>query len=148
MENGSGSRSKKDKRVGDTRREFFNLRKTQHGTKGSMLLLVYNLPSSMTTDWLRQLFKYEGDLVDVYLSCKIRKNKKDGIGFVRFESREEALKVVGRMDGIIIKDCTMQVSLDKYKHKEKKELCYLYMQKWTHRRITNFFFFSVTNFLN
>ena len=24
------------------------------------------------------------------------------------------------MDGIIIKDCTMQVSLDKYKHREKK----------------------------
>ena len=65
-------------------------------------LFVDNLPSTMSVDWLRQIFKFEGDMKDAYLSRRVRKNNKQRFGFVRFGSKEEAEKVARKMDGMII----------------------------------------------
>ena len=50
-------------------------------------LFVDNLPLSMCVDWLRQIFKFEGDLKDAYLLRRIRKNNKHRFGFVRFRNK-------------------------------------------------------------
>ena len=61
---------------------------------GCTTLFVDNLPKAMTAEWLRQIFKHHGNLVDVFLSRKVRKMTSNVFGFVRYECREEALRVI------------------------------------------------------
>ena len=77
-------------------------------------LFVDNLPLAMGIDWLRQIFKFEGDLKDAYLSRRHQKNNKHRFGFVRFISKEKAREVTRRMDGAVIRGFRMQVNLAKY----------------------------------
>ena len=60
--------------------------------------------------------------MDVFLSRKTRKNNRNKFGFVRFSSIEEAKKVAERMNGIVIKDCKIQVNMARYERRTGKLL--------------------------
>ena len=68
----------------------------------------------MTWDWLYQLFKFEGQVVDVYVSHKMRKNTDSCFGFVRFKRKEEAIRALEKLDGTKIRGKNLKVSLAKY----------------------------------
>ena len=105
-------RSGNDRRKGDGKREVHNIGRRQNGAKDVSTLFVDNLPWSMSVDWFRQIFKYEGELVDVF--PKVRKFNKNRFGFVRFGSNEEATKVAERMNGISIWGCKIQMNMARY----------------------------------
>ena len=42
------------------------------------------------------------------------KNNSNLYGFVRFQTRQEALRVAGRMDGLFIQSCKISINLAKY----------------------------------
>ena len=55
----------------------------------------------MSRGWLWQIFKFEGRLVDVFKSRKVRRTNQNLFGFVRYQTRQEALNNTARkMDGI------------------------------------------------
>ena len=50
-------------------------------------LFVDNLPNEMCWEWLFQIFKFEGEMVDLYVSHKRRRKVRNLFGFVRFKYR-------------------------------------------------------------
>lgn len=50
---------------------------------GTFTIFVDNLPTNMNNVGLKQLFKNDGDVLDVYTSSKVRKNKEGNFDFVR-----------------------------------------------------------------
>ena len=80
----------------------------------TVTLFIDNLPKAMTRIWLWQLFKYDGSLVDAYLSKKIRRNNDKLFGFVRYRTKEDALKAIRRLDGQIIRECKIKVKEAQY----------------------------------
>lgn len=62
-------------------------------------LFVDGLPNNMNSRWLKNIFKYKGDVVDVYVSFKNRKTTTKIFGFVRFQRKEEAECAISSLDG-------------------------------------------------
>lgn len=84
-------------------------------------MFVDNLPQSMTLEWLRQIFKHHGDLLDVFLSRRIRKKNTNLFGFVKYATLEEAKKVVEELNGVQNRTQQIYVGLAKYDRKGKNE---------------------------
>ncbi|KAH7847805.1 hypothetical protein Vadar_030444 [Vaccinium darrowii] len=75
---------------------------------------VDNLPFEMDIVWLSQLFRGFGEVVDVYIPKKRSSRFNTKFGFVRFNSKEEALRAVQALHGIRIRDFNIQVNLARY----------------------------------
>lgn len=50
------------------------------------------LPSSMSNIWLKHIFKNDGEVIDAFVSKKMRKNKPFNFGFVRFARENESYR--------------------------------------------------------
>ena len=66
-------------------------------------LFINGLPWEMCSDWLLQIFRWEGEVIDVYISQKRRRYCDGKFGFVRFKELEEALNAVRNLDGARIR---------------------------------------------
>ena len=71
----------------------------------------------MTWDWLLQIFMGEGEVIDVYVSQKRRKNNDCWFGFIRFKKLEETRSAVRNLNGVKIREKSLKVSFAKY-HKK------------------------------
>ena len=83
-------------------------------------LFFDNLPLSMTIDWMEQIFKHKGELMDILLSCKTRKTNRNKFGFVRYGCREEVVNVVEKMDEFALTRCHIRVNFARYECKNVK----------------------------
>ena len=82
--------------------------------RNGVTLFVDNLPNDMSPGWLVQLFKFDGRVMDAFVSRKRRRGRNNPFGFVRFSNEEEALKAVRNLHGTIVKGCKLEVTLAKY----------------------------------
>ncbi|KAH7854721.1 hypothetical protein Vadar_017130 [Vaccinium darrowii] len=82
----------------------------------SNLVSVYvdNLPYEMDLVWLNQLFRGYGEVVDVFIPKKRSSKFNTKFGFVRFNSKDEALRAVQDLHGTRIRDLDIQVNLARY----------------------------------
>lgn len=80
------------------------------------LVSVYvdNLPFEMDLVWLNQLFRGYGEVVDVFIPKKRSSRFNTKFGFVRFNSKDEALRAVQDLHGIRIRDFDIQVNRARY----------------------------------
>ena len=69
----------------------------------------------MTMDWMWQLFSHEKEVVDIFISRKMRRSSKSPFAFVRVAQREEALEAIKQLHGMEIRGCKIAVSLAEYK---------------------------------
>ena len=83
-------------------------------TDASVSLFVDGLPRDMSWDWLMQIFSGEGEIIDVFVSKKIRRFSGSRFAFVRFKKVEEALSAIRNLDGIRIRGRSIKVSFAKY----------------------------------
>ena len=88
---------------------------------GCLSLFVDNLPQAMTREWLKQIFKCYANLLNVFLSHKIRKKDNNLFGFVKFGSRMETKKVAEKLNRVTIRGCKIAVILAKYERRRKFE---------------------------
>ena len=65
-------------------------------------LFVDNLSKAMMTEWLRQIIKHHKNLGDVLSRAETTSNM---FGFVRYWCREEDLRVIEKLNRVIIRDC-------------------------------------------
>ena len=77
-------------------------------------LFIDELSMKMTWDWLLQIFRGEGEIIDVYVSRKRRSKNNCRFGFVHFKKSEEAKQAIRNLDGVKIKDKIMKVSFARY----------------------------------
>jgi len=62
-------------------------------------LFVGNLPYTMTSDQLRELFAAIGKVVDANVVIDKMNQRSRGFGFVEFETDEDAAKAIAQLDG-------------------------------------------------
>ena len=84
-------------------------------TMGVWTLFIDDLPTEMTWDWLLQIFRAEGEVVDVFVSQRRRLKSNRRFGFVRFKNLEEARNAVKNLNGVKIRGRSINVSFAKYK---------------------------------
>lgn len=77
-------------------------------------IFIDNLPMSMTNVWLKQLFKNEGRILDVFVSRKQHKFEKELFRFVRFHKEHEANEAIKRNDELLVKGNKLKVQWSKY----------------------------------
>ncbi|KAK9266421.1 hypothetical protein L1049_012441 [Liquidambar formosana] len=53
-------------------------------------LFVDNLPERLESRWLRNLFKWYGEIIDVYIPKRRRSGSTSSYGFVRFRNEKDA----------------------------------------------------------
>lgn len=82
----------------------------------SVSVFVDYLPFEMDFVWLCQLFRSYGEVVDVYIPKKKSSRFHTKFGFVRFKSKDEALRAIQELDGICIRDSNIQMNLAWYSH--------------------------------
>ena len=82
--------------------------------EGIYSLFVDGLPWEMTWGWLKEIFRREGEVFDVYVSKKTRQFNSSKFGFVRYKKLEEARRAVRNMDGAMIKGRKLKVFFAKY----------------------------------
>ena len=79
----------------ETRRRFEDQRRKGKSINvkwdNLVMLFVDDLSREMTWDWLYQIFKFEGQVINVYVSHKMR-HTDSHFGFVRFNKKEEAIR--------------------------------------------------------
>ena len=68
----------------------------------------------MSWDWLLQIFRSEGEVVDVFVSHKRCKISGSRFGFVHFKEMEEAKRAVRNLNGIKVRGNMLKVSFSKY----------------------------------
>ena len=84
------------------------------------MFIIVCRQSSTSNDqrMVEQIFKCHGNLLNVFLSHKIRK-KNNLFGFVRFGSRKEAKKVAEKLNRVAIRGFKIAVILAKYERRRK-----------------------------
>ena len=80
--------------------------------RDAVSLFVDGLPLEMSWDWLQQIFRGEGNIIDVYGSKK-KRSRRD-CRFVRFRKLEEAKMAVRNLNGVMIREKIMKASFAKY----------------------------------
>ena len=96
---------------------FGERRKQREGIfndRNVVTIFIDNLPEDMTRDWLLQLFKFEGTVVDVYLSHRRRKRYRTPFGFVRYRWKAEAVRAMEKLNGVVVRGCKIEISLAKF----------------------------------
>ena len=77
-------------------------------------LFIDGLPVEMTRDWLLQIFRGEGEVIDVYVSQKRRHNNNCRFGFVRFKKLKDARNAIRNLNGAMCRGQNLKVSFAKY----------------------------------
>ncbi|MED6119955.1 hypothetical protein PIB30_016545 [Stylosanthes scabra] len=80
----------------------------------SFSLFVDNLPNSANTEWLWEIFSREGEVVDVFLSKKVRKYSPFHFAFVRFAYKNHALRAANKFNGWEFEGVQLLVTEVKY----------------------------------
>lgn len=80
-----------------------------------------NLHQTISKEWLFQIFKHEGRMIDTFVSSKVRQTNKNKFGFVLFSMKEESLNAMKRNDGLEIRGLKMKVSLSKNARNTKED---------------------------
>ena len=57
----------------------------------------------MSKAWLGKIFKSIGKVVDIYISRKVCKTSVQPVAFVRFETKEEAVKAMKSCNGMEVR---------------------------------------------
>ena len=78
-------------------------------------MFVDNLPSSMTKARLWQIFKFEGRIIDIYISRKVRKTLAQPFAFMRWRTKEDAVRAVKNINGQVVRDCLIEVKEAEFK---------------------------------
>ena len=94
------------------------LREPNHATarqaQSSVSLFVDNIPKGIDRGWFRRLFERCGEVVDVFISAKTRKNKNEDFGFVRYKTVREAEDAISRLNEHGVRGRKLRVSMAKY----------------------------------
>ena len=77
-------------------------------------LFIDGLPWKITWDWLLDIFRGEGEVLDVYVSKKRRRFNGSRFGFVRYKNLEKAMKAARNLNGARLRGRRLKVSLAKY----------------------------------
>ena len=77
-------------------------------------LFVDNIPQGLARSWIRRLFERCGEVVDLFISTKIRKYTKACFGFVRYGSVLEARKAIAELNEFVVLGRELRVSMAKY----------------------------------
>ncbi|CAO2838005.1 unnamed protein product [Amaranthus hypochondriacus] len=85
-----------------------------HSGYGVVSLFVDGISRAITLQQLRRLFEKEGDVADVYISGKRRKNRVDSFGFVRYYNQHDANRAIKNLNESIFKGGKLLVSMAKY----------------------------------
>jgi len=112
---------KKEEREKELRERFEVLRVERQRKNAGTNLYVKNLSDDMTDDKLREEFVKFGDIT----SCKIMADgagKSKGFGFICFSSPEEATKAVTEMNGRMVDNKPLYVSLAQRKDQRRAQL--------------------------
>ncbi|KAL4295999.1 hypothetical protein GQ457_12G002460 [Hibiscus cannabinus] len=73
-------------------------------------VFVDNLPERINRRWLKQLFGYHGEVVDVFIPNKMTSAGKR-FGFVRFTRFDDANRAIDRLNGFILLKSRLSVNL-------------------------------------
>ena len=68
----------------------------------------------MSWDWLFQIFRGEGEVVDVFVSHKRRRTNGSYFGFVWYKKLEEAMNALRNLNGIKVRGKALKVAFSKY----------------------------------
>ncbi|CAO2825184.1 unnamed protein product [Amaranthus hypochondriacus] len=71
-------------------------------------LFVDFLPFGISRIWVHGLFSGAGNVGDVYISKKQRKNNNLAFGFVRYQRREDAMAAIKLLHGWRIQKCEIK----------------------------------------
>lgn len=78
-------------------------------------IFVNGLPSNMNSRWLKNIFKIDGDIINVYISIKKRKSTKTIFSFVRFQYEKDADRAISSLDSNVINSNCLKVKWAKFK---------------------------------
>ena len=84
------------------------------GEVRSVSLFVDNIPNGIDRGWVRRLFERHGEVCDLFISTKKRKNKSAAFGFVRYTSFEEAEQAIAELHHHAVRGQKLWVSMAKY----------------------------------
>ena len=88
-------------------------------------LYVKNIPKEMTEDELQQYFVEFGTIVQCRILTDSVSGKSKGVGFILYESRDQAMQAVGALDGTIPNGFTEPLSVkfaDENRQKSKQKV--------------------------
>ncbi|CAO2820369.1 unnamed protein product [Amaranthus hypochondriacus] len=77
-------------------------------------LFIDGLYRELSPAYLKSLFEQHGAVEEVFISKKVRNNRKDAFGFVRYGSAEKADLAIRKLNGHVISDARISVSYAKY----------------------------------
>ena len=77
-------------------------------------LFVDNIPNGLARTWFRNLFQRWGNVADVFISAKIRRNRDVLFGFVRYATVEEAKTAIEKVSGLAVQGRKLRVSMARY----------------------------------
>ena len=69
----------------------------------------------MTNSWMRKLFSHYGEVLDVFISMKKRRQQTATFGFIHYGKRSEALKAMEKVNGMVIRGDSILIKEAKYK---------------------------------
>ena len=78
-------------------------------------LFVDFIPLSLSNQALRSIFEIAGRVIDVFISRKARKFRKEAFGFVRFSKLKDAKYAIHNLDGFEVNGRRLSVSMAKYR---------------------------------
>lgn len=78
-------------------------------------VFVDGLPKNMNSNWLGNIFKSIGEIVDVYISFKKRKFSDSTFGFVRFRRERDAIRAISSFDGMVFQSKHLRVKWAKHR---------------------------------
>ncbi|KAH7855185.1 hypothetical protein Vadar_022226 [Vaccinium darrowii] len=81
---------------------------------GLITVYVDNLHRDMDVIWLQQIFSPCERVVDVFIPSKKSKSFNTKFGFIRFKRREEALRAINDLNGLLIRGFRMFVQFAKF----------------------------------
>jgi len=85
-----------------------------------MKLYAGNLPFNITEEELKNAFAHYGDVTEASLITDSFSGQLKGFGFVEMPTQAEAEEAIKGLDGSLLKDRNIKVSLAKPKEKRSK----------------------------
>ena len=77
---------------------------------------VENLLEEMDVNWLHQIFGKVGQVTDVFIPKMSVARSNERFGFVRYQTKGEALMAVKEMHNMVIRSSKLKAKLAKYDH--------------------------------
>ena len=82
--------------------------------QSTVTLFVDNIPKGIDRGWVRRLFGRCGEVVDLFISAKTRRNNPDCFGFVRYKSVQDAQYAIEELNAHVVRGRKLRVSMAKY----------------------------------